>query len=181
MLKKYINIYPIFLIVAIVSSTAFAQDHEPEEVFKHNRVSLTFGHTHIPRGSPSVTNGSSLVVPSWGLNYEYWFTRKWALGLHNDTEIATYIVEDNTGSTIERERPVIVSIVGIYNPWKGLEFVAGFGHEFETHQSFWVYRVGIEYEIEFGHHWDLGPAFVVDIKENFYDSFTLAIVIGKRF
>ena len=150
MLKNFIKIYLIFLIVAIVSSTAFAQDHEPEEVFKHNRVSLTFGHTHIPRGSPGVNNSSSLVVPSWGLNYEYWFSRKWALGLHNDTEIATYVVEDNTGSTIERERPVIVSLVGIYNPWKGLEFVAGFGREFETHKSFWVYRAAIEYEIEFG-------------------------------
>jgi len=158
-----------------------SQDHEEDEFNKHNRISLVIGHTHIPKGVPAVPDGGSIIVASWGLNYEYWFSRKWGLGLHNDMEIATYYIEDDTGGTIERSRPIIVSLVGIYNPWKGLEFLAGFGREFEEHQNFWVYRFGIEYEIEFGHHWDLAPAFIYDVKENLYDSFTLGIVIGKRF
>lgn len=165
----------------ILPFTSFGQDHEGEEFNKHNRVSIVMGHTHIPKGVPSVANGGSIIVPSWGLNYEYWFSQKWALGMHNDMEIATYIIEDNTGGTIERSRPIIVSLLGIYNPWKGLEFLAGFGREFEKHHNFWVYRFGIEYELGIGHHWDIAPALTFDIKENLYDSWTLGLVIGKRF
>ena len=82
----------IFALPALVLAQE-NDEHESEEAFKHHRVSITFGHTHVPKGAPAVTNGSSLVVPSWGLNYEYWFTHKWALGLHNDTEIATYVLK----------------------------------------------------------------------------------------
>jgi hypothetical protein len=165
----------------ILASGQESNSEESPESFKHNRVSTVLGHTHVPKGSPDVAKGGNLVVASWGLNYEYWLTRKWGLGLHNDVEIATYVVEDDSGGTIDRSRPVIVSLVGLYKPWKGLEFVAGFGRELETHDSFWVYRLAVEYEIEFGYNWDLSPAFVFDIKENLYNSFTIALVVGKRF
>jgi hypothetical protein len=184
MLNKFLKIHHLVFFIIIIIFTPFTsngQEHEPEDALKHHRISTVLGHTHVPLGTPAVANGGNLVVASWGLNYEYWFSKKWGLGLHNDVEIASYVIEDDSGSTIERSRPVIVSLVGIYNPWEGLEFITGFGRELETHHSFWVYRVGVEYEIEFGHHWDLAPAFIVDIKENLYNSFTLAIVIGKRF
>ena len=174
-MKWLIGLFFIFPFVSI------AQEHDIEEFNKHNRVSIVMGHTHVPKGVPAAPGGGSIIVASWGLNYEYWFNKKWGIGLHNDMEIATYLIESSDGSQIQRSRPVIISLVGIYNPWKGLEFLAGVGREFEEHHDFWVYRFGVEYEIEIGNHWDLAPAFVVDIKENLYDSFTIGLVIGKRF
>jgi hypothetical protein len=173
-------VFRIMLILSLVPIISKGQEVEVEE-FKHNRASIVLGHTHIPKGVPAVPDGGSVIVASWGLNYEYWFNRKWAIGLHNDMEIATYIIEDANGNIIERSRPIIVSLVGVYNVWQGLEIIAGLGREFEEHENYWVYRFGLEYEIEIGNNWDLAPALVFDAKENLYDSWTIGIVIGKRF
>ena len=96
-------------------------------------------------------------------------------------EIANYIIEDHDGNELERETLVIMSLVGIYNPWHTLQFVAGIGREFEHNKRFWVYRFGLEYEIEIGHHWDIAPALVLDLKEGLYNSWTLGLAVGKRF
>ena len=167
----------MLILIPIVS---IAQEEE-DEAFKHHRAAIVLGHTHVPKGIPTVTDGVSTIVPSWGLNYEYWFNRKWALGLHNDMEIATYIIEDANGNKIERSRPIIISLVGVYNIWKGIEIIAGVGYEFEEHHNYRVYRLGVEYEVEIGNDWDLAPAIIFDAKENLYHSWTLGIVIGKRF
>lgn len=180
--------YSIFLVVLFLFSTKaqlFAQDHSETENhgdIVHHRIALMIGHTHVPKAVQSTTGGSgTIIVPSWGLNYDYWFSNAWALGLHMDMEIATYIIEDNTGTALERERPIIISIVGTYKPWKGLMLGVGFGKEFEPHHDFWVYRFGVEYEIEIGHHWDIAPALVFDVKEDLYDSWTIGLGVGKRF
>lgn len=96
-------------------------------------------------------------------------------------EITIYVIEDENGQELERTRPIMISLVGIYKMWKALELVVGIGREFEEHANFWVYRFAIEYEIEFGHHWDFAPAFVYDVKKNLYNSWALGVVIGKRF
>ncbi|MFY0628192.1 MAG: hypothetical protein JXR07_17975 [Reichenbachiella sp.] len=149
-----------------------------EEDFKHHSISIALSHTHVPKA----IDNQSLIVPSWGLNYNYHFSPKWAIGIHSDLEIATYIIEGHDeGQELERENPIIVSVVGIYNPWKELLINVGFGKEFEPHESFWVYRFGLEYEIEFGHHWGLAPSLMYDIKESLFDSWTVGLVVGKRF
>ena len=161
-----------------------AQEHEEDkthEKTKHHRVALMISHTHIPSGLPSVSNSGPLIVPSWGFTYNYRFNEKWTIGLHTDMEIATYIIEDENGEQLQRTRPIIISLVGGYNLWKGIEIVVGFGREFEEHHNFWVYRFGIEYNIEIGNHWDIGPALMFDVKENLYDSWTVGLVVGKKF
>jgi len=159
-----------------------AQEHSEEHLtFKHHRVALVIGHTHVPKAFQSSAGSKEVIVPSWGFNYEYWLNHKWAIGLHSDMEIATYIIEHFDGTELERERPVIVSLVGIYKPWKGLELLTGFGKEFEPNHSFWVYRFGLEYEIEIGNEWDIAPTLVYDIKEDLYDSWTIGLGVGKRF
>lgn len=177
----------LFLVFISLSSFVHAQHEEHQEreesshEMKHHRVSIVISHTRVPKALGDTEPFGALIIPSWGLNYEYWINEKWAIGLHNDIEIADYIIETNEGRTLERERPIIVSLVGIYNPWRGLELLAGFGKEFETHENFWVYRLGVEYELELHHHWDVAPSLVFDLKENVYDSWTLGVVIGKRF
>lgn len=155
--------------------------HEDSEEFKHHSVSLMIGHTHVPKAVDEHGNTGSLIIPSWGLNYSYFFNKKWAIGWHNDMEIATYVIEQENGGSVERERPLITSIVGLFMPNEHLVIMAGVGREFETHRNFWVYRVGLEYEFEIGHHWGLAPSLFYDAKESFYDSWTLGLMVGKRF
>lgn len=175
----------IWFLLVIAFGTLQAQDNssegEQQEAFKHNRLAIVISQTHVPKGFQSSTGNKAIIVPSWGFNYEYWFNHKFAIGLHSDMEVSTYIIEDENGQEIERNRPIIVALVGIYNPWKGLEVLGGFGREFEESHKFWVYRVGVEYEIEIGDSWDIAPGVVFDIKENLYDSWTIGLGVGKRF
>lgn len=169
--------------VIMLPLLASGQDHETQDTHeheKHHRISLMISHTHISKGVPSVENSGAVIVPSWGLTYNYRFN-KWAIGVHTDMEIATYLIEDANGDQLERSRPIIITLMGGYNLWKGIELAMGLGREFEKHHNFWVYRFGIEYNVEIGHHWDIAPALIFDIKENLYDSWTLGVVIGRKF
>lgn len=178
-------IFSLLLVLTISSRTQLFAQHEKEtensEEFEHHLVAIVIGHTHVPGAFQSSSGTGTVIVASWGLNYDYWINEKWAIGLHTDMEIATYIIEDNTGSHIERERPIIVSIVGSYKPWRRLMVGAGFGQEIEPHHNFWVYRFGVEYAVELPNRWDLAPALVVDLKENHYHSWTIGLGVGKRF
>ena len=174
----------ILLIVFSQPAYLLAQEQEETktvEEFKHHRVSLMISHTHIPKGVPSVASSTAVTVPSWGITYNYRINDKWAIGVHTDMEIATYLIEDANGDQLERSTPIIVALMGGYNIWKGIELAVGFGREFEEHHNFWVYRFGVEYNIELGHHWDIAPALIFDIKENLYDSWTIGVVVGKKF
>ena len=155
-------------------------DHENVE-FPGHRFSIMIGHTHVPKGINAVNNKTSMIVPSWGLNYEFWINHKWAIGLHNDMEISTYVIDEGHGSEIERERPLVASLVAIFKPHHLIPIVGGIGREFEKHQNVWVFRLGVEFEIEMGSYWDLSPALVYDIKVSVYDSWTIGLTVGKRF
>ena len=183
--KKFkVSIRLMMFLSLLIPVTLLAQEHEEnesQEDTKHHRVSLMISHTHIPKGVPSVENSGSVIVPSWGLTYNYRFNEKWALGVHTDMEIATYLIEDADGDQLERSQPIIVSLIAGYNLWQGIELALGFGREFEENHNFWVYRFGIEYNIEIGHHWDIAPALMFDVKENLYNSWTLGVVVGKKF
>jgi hypothetical protein len=172
------------LLLLLVPVILLAQEHKPDgthETTNHHRVALMISHTHIPNGLPSVSGSGPLIVPSWGLTYNYRFNEKWTIALHTDMEVATYIIEDENGEQLQRTRPIIISFVGGYNLWKGIELAVGFGREFEEHHNFWVYKFGIEYNIELGNYWDIAPALMFDVKENLYDSWTLGLVVGKKF
>ena len=96
-------------------------------------------------------------------------------------EISTYAIETDDGVTVERTRPLIMSLVGLYKPNHWLGFLLGFGREFETHENFYVIRAGIELEFEISNNWDLAPGLIYDLKEDIYESWTIGVAIGKRF
>jgi hypothetical protein len=176
--------YFIFLLLALFFSitsngqNAHEETTETEKVSKH-RVSIMIGHTHVPKGVVS-TGGGPLIIPSWGLNYSFLINEKWAIGWHNDMEISTYIVDGGHGSEIERERPFISSLVGVFKPGKTVGFLAGIGREFEKHQNFWVFRAGIELEFEINESWDISPSLIYDLKESVYDSWSIGLTVGRR-
>lgn len=99
----------------------------------------------------------------------------------NYMEISTYIVDEGYGREIEWEWLLISTLVGVFKPGKTTCFLAGVGREFETHQNFWVFRAGIEFEFEINEFWDMSPSLIYDMKESVYDSWTIGLNVGKRF
>ena len=168
-----------FLITQIVTS----QEHHEEHEFKHFRISASIGHGYIPEVSSQ--SASLIIIPSIGVELQYWFNSKWGVAAKNDLEIANYIVEPDDGSSNKfiRNYPVIVSTPVLYKPWedKKVSFFLGPGIEFEGHENFSVLRMGVGFEFEVGKHWDFAPEVIYDLKNEIINSLTVGIGIGRRF
>ena len=183
LLKPYF-IFILTILVVTFSSSLYGQSHESGDShdFKHFRLSAALGHAYIPKAKSE--NSTVVVIPTFGIDLQYWFNHKWGVALKNDVEIATYRVEDSNNNTDElvREYPVIVALPILFSPWNNeFTFILGPGIEFEDHENFSVFRIGVGTEVEFGNHWDFAPEIIYDLKNGHINSFTLAIGIGKRF
>lgn len=176
-------IFPLLL--SFVMTTSFAQNHDSpdyEHEFKKFRIAVNLGHAYIP--TTSVPDNNYLIIPVWGLDFQYWINTKWGFALKNDIEIAKYTINnsDDHSDDLERNNPIIVSLPVLFSPWDNdLTFLFGPGIELEGHQNFSIFRLGIGYEFEFGNHWDFAPELVYDLKDGHINSLTIAIGIGRRF
>lgn len=147
--------------------------------FKHFRISAVLYHTYI--GTRTSDGKEMLIVPSIGLDLEYWLNERWGIGSHNDLELISFEVEGRGGTFIEKETPVLLTVDVLWKPWKGLVLLAGPGVEFEREENLFVVRGGLEYELELGSHWDVAPTIFYDSRIDAYDTFSVGIGIGKRF
>ena len=167
-----------------VAAQQHSQDRTQESEthgFKHFRISAVLYHTYI--GTKTSDGKDMLIVPSVGLDLEYWFNEQWGIGSHNDLELISFEVEEREGSFIERETPVLLTLDALWKPWRGLVLLAGPGVEFEKSENLFVVRGGLEYELELelGSHWDVAPTIFYDYRKDAYDTFSVGIGIGKRF
>ena len=165
-------------LIAQAHDDMYSHDHE----FKNFRIAINLGHGYIP--SAETIDNKVLVLPVWGLDFQYWFNPKWGIALKNDVEIANYFIENTDGTTekLERENPVIVSLPLLFSPWDNhLTFLLGPGIEFDSGHNFSIFRLGVSYEFELPGHWDFAPEFVYDLKDGHINAFTIAIGVGKRF
>ena len=177
--------FTLIFILALWAIVAFGQEGhsgEPhsvthEESFKNFRVALLMGHTSVP----SRHNPDHLFIPSWGLDLEYWFSHKWGLGIHNDIELQSFLITEGNEETLEREYPLVATLDVLFKPVGGLVLLAGPGYELEKGEHFKLIRFGVEYEIEFGNHWDISPAVFYDTRIDAYDTWSVALGVGKRF
>ncbi len=141
-------------------------------------MAVLLGHTFIPAGSQ---NNQRLLIPSWGLDLEYWPASKWGIGLHNDLEIETFLIEKPEEEALERRYPLVITADLLYKPWKGLVLMAGPGVEVDPSQTFFLIRYGLEYEFEFSGHWDIFPSVFYDSRKDAFDTWSIALGVGKRF
>ena len=175
----------LFLVLASSSVMGQTHDdatHQEDHEFKRFRVAINLAHAYIPAAEDLASN--YVIIPVYGLDFQFRITPHWALGLKNDIEIAQYVLPetDESGEVQLRKNPFILSMPVYYTPkGKGLTFFTGPGIELEDHHNFWVWRLGFGYEIELPGHWDFAPEFVYDLKNGAYNSFTIAIAVGKKF
>lgn len=182
-MKKHFKFTLTLLLLLAICQPIFSQSHNEENnhEIKHFRVAVAIGHAYIPKAKSE--NSTVVVIPTFGLDFQYWFNHKWGIALKSDLEIATYRIEDNNNTDeLVREYPFIVALPVLFSPWGNhFTFILGPGIEFEGHNNFSVFRIGVGSEFEFGNHWDFAPEIIYDLKDGHINSLTLAIGIGKRF
>jgi len=115
------------------------------------------------------------------LNYDYWISNKWAIGLQTDLVLEKFIVEESDGQELEREKPFAIVPVGIFKPWKHFSFIAGAGIELEKEENLGLTRIGVEYGCELPKGWEAGIALIWDDKWSHYNSWALEFSFSKTF
>jgi hypothetical protein len=143
-----------------------------------SRLTLGLGHTHVSEGK---VDGKTqwLAMPSWSLNYDYWLSEKWAIGLQNDLILESFIIEDDKQELIERSYPLAVVPVAIFKPEKHLSLLGGIGAEFSKGHTLTMTRLGMEYGFHLPKNWEAGAALVWDNKWKYYNSWGLTFTISK--
>ena len=159
----------------------------------HHALSGSINHTIIFSGIKNGEAQTSVFVPSFGLNYTYFFNSKWGLGLHNDIILEDFLVKgessddavtkstDEEITVIERGRPISMAIMGVYKVIPNLGIMAGAGIEFSSHEDYAVIRFGLEAPVHLPKNWEIFGTLTYDIMINAYTSLTYGIGLVKLF
>ena len=143
-----------------------------------HRLTLGLGHTHLSQGE---IEGRTewLPIASWTLNYDYWLSNKWAIGLQNDLIMETFIVKHDDDQELERKNPWAMVPVAMYKFGKHLTAIGGVGAEFSQGHTLALTRIGFEYGWHLPNHFEAGLAAVWDNKWGYYNSWGLAFTFSK--
>jgi hypothetical protein len=182
--------WTLFAIVlfCLYSTETFAQQ-EPagkEEFIPHHTFGIIIGHAHVFEGIDEEGNKTALSLPSWGIDYSYYFHPKWGIGLHTDLILEKFMVEKNlesggTTQMVERSNPIAPALMGIFKPSKHWSLQFGTGVEFAKEENFFLNRAGVEYGAELPKGWEVMGAVTYDFKWNAYDTWVLGLGISKSF
>jgi hypothetical protein len=171
----------VMLSAIVANAQENESDKEKEERYRH-RITVMMANSHIPNMKGIEGQSKFSIVPTWGLDYDFWFNGKWAIGLHNDLVLQQYkIIKEEDQTEVERSYPLGTCIVGIYHPFKHIAFVTGIGKEFEKHENFGMWKIGAEYGFELPKAWELSLNLQYDNKFNAYDSWLFGLGVSKRF
>lgn len=166
--------------VLMLLSICLSSQESEEKKQNHFRISPVISHTYIPTATSAGTE--TIIVPSIGLDLEYWFGHKFGIGLHNDLELYNYEVEEfGHHSSIKREYPVVITLDGLVKVYKNLVLVAGIGAELEKHENLFLIRTGLEYEIVFAENWDLSPTILYDFRADEFGTWSIGVGVGRSF
>ncbi|MBL7940116.1 MAG: hypothetical protein JNL43_12210 [Flavobacteriales bacterium] len=156
------------------------------EAHAHHELALLLAHTHLSHGVDMDGDRQWTVLPCWGLNYNYWLSPHWAIGVHTDFITETFEVEENLHGggehpTVERTRPVAPALMASYRPHQHWSFLFGAGAEFAQEGDLFLMRGGAEYTIHLGGSWETAGSIAYDARLDAYDSFTVGIGIARMF
>jgi hypothetical protein len=150
-------------------------------MLKRHKVSVVFGDAVVHGVHNSHTGKEQYeLVPSFGIDYEYWLSHKWAIATYNEIVFSNIIVEHDEEEYIERETALLFSGVLVFEPLKRFTVFAGTGVEKDPNHTLMVAYLGTEYAFIRSDDWEvsIGAGY---ISKELYDSFTFGIVIGRRF
>ncbi len=177
-------IFFIFIfLMGFCTKKSYGQHHEEaaEEFTRHSSIGVVLGHAHVFEGRNAEGDKVVLSLPSWGIDYNYYFCPKWAIGLHTDIITETFLVKGHGGEELERSIPIAPALMGMYKAGKHWSFLLGAGGEFAKEANYFLNRLGVEYGAEIHNGWEVSGSLGYDIKWNAYDSWLIGIGISKSF
>ncbi len=168
----------------IIFSSVYSQEkqHEADLInLKRHKVGLFLGNTLIHEVRNSHTGNEQYVLaPTFGLDYEYWLSHKWAVGTYNELAFLNIEVEKNEEEYIKRENVMLFSGVLVFEPFERFSIFAGTGIETDPNQTLWIRYLGVEYAFIRNDDWEVSVS-TGYINKELYDAFTFGVVIGRRF
>ncbi|MCF6308664.1 MAG: hypothetical protein L3J09_12035 [Flavobacteriaceae bacterium] len=173
----------ILLLTFISFANAQETEHEEgkEKAEKRHSIAVLISHTQIGE----IVEGEgrkNISVPSWGIDYNFEITERWAIGLHNDIIEENFIIENSEGTEIERSSPIASAVVGMFKPIKNFSLVLGAGGEFSKEENLFLIKAGLEYShLILKDNWEIIASFSNDFKFDAYNSWSLGFGIGRRF
>ena len=168
----------LIALAILVCIVPISQAQESGEKETKHLLTGSFGYTFIPKAtSIGGTEPNGIFVPSIGLDYFYRVAPKWEIGTMIDLELGDYLIFEKD---LEREKAMVVALIGTYKITKHFNLFAGGGIELERNHHLVVIRLGTEYAFYLNKGWLIAPGFFYDIKEG-YDSWSLALAFGKEF
>ena len=173
-----------FLMFTVINLSFSQEVENKNESFKpYHSISALLTHTMIKDGIRD-DRTEWIAFPSFAFDYNFVFSPKWRLGLHNDMIFEDFIVETNSEGEkkeLERSEPIATVLVGGFKPGKHFTFEAGVGYEFSKEEHLFLTRIGAEYSLELPKEWELIANLVYDVKWNAYDSFAFGVGVSKSF
>ncbi len=143
-------------------------------------LTLMLANAFVPNTFSDNTN-DILIVPVYGLNYDYQISSKWGLGVHTDILLQQFKIEKHdSNEEVVRENPVSIAAILFFKPHHRWKIIGGYGIEIEKNENFQLIRLGIEYGIELPKNWELGFTFENDFKINGYYAMLLGIGFTKK-
>jgi len=184
------GIITVIIFLFVINPYALAQhdelshkDQNPEHEehsFKH-KLTLVMAYS-LMKNQVDENTGNILVVPTFGLNYDFFFHQKWGVGIHTDILLQQFKVETHDEEEVlVRENPVALCAVGLFKPIPSLTLLAGYGIELEKHENIQLLRLGVEYGFHLPGNWELGFALEFDSKLNTYNSWVFGAAFSKLF
>ncbi len=176
--------------VLLLGSSCYGQEEKMEKEAaeekegRHN-ISLTIGHEHSFNGRNEEGKKEFLILPFWGLDYNFRISPKFSLGLHTDFVIENFKVEKNLEGgpeeIVERTRPVAPALMGFYKFCRHWSVGLGMGGEFAKEENYWLNRLAVEYGAEIRRGWEVFGSFQYDFRWKAYDTWTIGLGIAKSF
>ncbi|HEY4286636.1 MAG TPA: hypothetical protein VGN00_06010 [Puia sp.] len=171
--------------LVLLSSCILAVTHAQEEKsFRPTHsIGLNIGHEFSFSGVDDNGNRTLTVLPYWGLDYNFQFARKFAIGLHTDFITESFKVEKNLDGgdheVVERSYPIAPAVMGFYKPTEHWSFGLGVGGEFAKEENHFLNRIAAEYGADITNGWEVFGVFQYDIRWRSYDTWTLGLGISK--
>ncbi len=173
-MKKIIG---IILIAFFLSTVNYAQEKEAVGG-KNHKIAFVFGYTHIPSAFEEGQLEKAVFVPTIGLDYLYQLNEEWSIGLALDLELGNYLVRFNR-EDLERENAIITAALVGYEIAPRWDIFFGPGLELEKNKNLFIFRAGVEYELDLGQNWGLFPSINYDFKQE-YSTWSINIGLSKR-
>lgn len=173
----------VLLFIAMVIAGRL-QAQEKELFSRNHQIGINIGHEYSFSGIGEDGERDLMILPYWGLDYNYHFSEKFSIGVHIDFITETFKVEKSYGDeedVSERTRPIAPALMGMYKPSERWGIGLGMGGEFAKEENFWLNRLAVEYGVPIRKGWEVFGVFQYDIRWNAYDTWTLGLGISKSF